>query len=60
MGDVLLVLMGAAGGGLVGHTLGIDYHRRRLRRLARSAPRDSIALATLERLMADDARSHLR
>jgi len=54
MTTLILMGMSAVAGGLVGSTIGIDRYRARLRRAARGAPGDQVALATLERIALHD------
>jgi membrane protein DedA with SNARE-associated domain len=56
MSDIVVLLIGAVPSGFVGFQLGRWWHAERLARIARNLPRDSVVLATLERLERESRR----
>lgn len=53
MNDVVIAVVSGAAGAAIGGHLAVANYRKRLRDAARAVPRDSVALATLQRLMRD-------
>lgn len=59
MFDIIMTAGIGVAGFVFGLKVGADTYARRLRDAARYAPRDQVALATLERAMREDRRNDL-